>query len=340
MSVRTARTRSEPLVSVLLPLYQPGAELAACLESVLAQSMTDFELLAILDGPDDRALHILSRFDDRRLQVLSLPERQGIVAALNHGLEQAKGRFIARIDHDDRMLPSRLAKQVAFSKELPSPFLLGTLVELIGEEAQSPGRRAFIARQNSLTDHQQMTARLYQDSPLNHPSLFAERDFLLQLGGYQDNPWAEDLDLYFRAYLAGALFAKVPEVLTQKGVGPGQTTKTDPRCRREALFQAKLHYLKQDPRYRGKSRFYLLGTGPSAQKLIEAMKAEGMELAGFVEHRPTPKKDRVKGYPLFTLQELQPRKEELILIVTGNWSAQKQIETLLADLEKEVLWML
>lgn len=121
-----------PLVSVLMPVYNSGRYLAAAIESILAQTLTDFELIAVNDGSTDDSLEILEAYSqrDRRLRVFS-QENQGIPVTRNRCLDLATGKYIAWMDSDDLSLPTRLEKQVAFLEANPDVGVCGTWVNTI-----------------------------------------------------------------------------------------------------------------------------------------------------------------------------------------------------------------
>ena len=102
-------------VSVLMPVYNCEAFLTEAVESVLRQTMTDFELIVVDDGSTDGSLAMLERFSDldRRIRILRLPHA-GIVNALNAGVRIARGKYIARLDADDISRGDHLAEQTLF----------------------------------------------------------------------------------------------------------------------------------------------------------------------------------------------------------------------------------
>jgi glycosyltransferase involved in cell wall biosynthesis len=104
-----------PLVSVVLPVYNAQRYVAAALESVLGQSMSDLEVIAIDDGSSDGSLAEMERIAaaDARVRLVSRPNR-GLVATLNEGVAAAGGEWIARMDADDVSLPERFATQLDF----------------------------------------------------------------------------------------------------------------------------------------------------------------------------------------------------------------------------------
>lgn len=105
---------ADPLVSIVLPAYEAHAVIGPALLSVVAQSFGDFELIVVDDGSRDAEAteREISAFRDARMRMLRLPRNVGVAAALNAGIAQARGRFLARMDADDEMLPTRLAEQM------------------------------------------------------------------------------------------------------------------------------------------------------------------------------------------------------------------------------------
>ncbi len=104
----------EPTVSIILPAYNASEYLQRAIDSLLDQTYTDFELLIIDDGSSDSTWEIISSNRDPRISGHRFQKNQGLISALNYGLGQAKGEFIARMDSDDIALPTKLEKQISF----------------------------------------------------------------------------------------------------------------------------------------------------------------------------------------------------------------------------------
>jgi glycosyltransferase involved in cell wall biosynthesis len=119
---------SHPIVSVVMPVYNSEHYLRAAVESILAQTLSDFELIAVDDGSTDGSASILADFckQDERVVIISSPQNQGIVSALNRGLQMARGEYIARMDSDDISLPERFERQVEFLETHPQVGVLGS----------------------------------------------------------------------------------------------------------------------------------------------------------------------------------------------------------------------
>jgi glycosyltransferase involved in cell wall biosynthesis len=189
-----SRGAAAPRVSVILPVYDGEPFLAEAVDSILAQSFRDFELIAIDDGSRDASGEILDRFarGDGRVTVHH-QTNCGLVAALNRGLALASGEFIARMDQDDVAHFERFARQVSFLDTNPQIAVVGSAVTLIAED----GRR--IRDVDYPGTPEAIVEFLERGSPLAHPTVMMRRAAVRSVGGYrQVYRHAEDYDLWLR----------------------------------------------------------------------------------------------------------------------------------------------
>jgi GT2 family glycosyltransferase len=200
-----------PRVTVLLPVHDAERFLSEAVESILAQSFADFELLAIDDGSRDGSASILDEYArrDRRVRVVRRPH-EGLVATLNAGLSLARAELVARMDADDVALPERLERQLARLEREPALVCIGGAFELI-DEAGRLFDRAFPP-----CDHATILARaLRGESTISHSAATYRREVVRALGGYDEAArWVEDLDLWLRLSEHGAL-ANLPELVSR-----------------------------------------------------------------------------------------------------------------------------
>jgi glycosyl transferase family 2 len=195
-------------VTVLLAVHNGGAYLSDAVTSVLAQTFEDFELLLVDDASTDEAVDSLPT--DPRIRVLRNDRNLGQIASLNRGLAEAKGEYVARLDHDDLCLPRRLERQVEALDRDPSVALVSTWVDIVGEDG-----RLWFPMRGSIHSYVDFLARvLIDDLPLAHPAIMFRREIVRELGGYDESLGAaEDKDLYRRIALSGKSAYVVPELL-------------------------------------------------------------------------------------------------------------------------------
>ena len=129
-----------PKISVIMPVYNTNAAyLKEAIESVLHQTYQNFELLLIDNGSKPFIKEVIKGYSDKRLKYIRLEQNQGIAVARNVGIEQAKGEYIALLDSDDVALPERFEKQVQYLESHSKIGCLGTMVEIIGDDALNAG---------------------------------------------------------------------------------------------------------------------------------------------------------------------------------------------------------
>jgi glycosyltransferase involved in cell wall biosynthesis len=183
-----------PLISVVLPVYNGAAYVRMAIDSILRQTFGDFELIVIDDGSVDETAQIIGQVVDPRLQFIC-QKNKGLATTLNQGIALARGKYIARQDHDDISLPTRFEKQVTFLEAHPDYALLGT-DSIIWEEDRPTDRGHHHA-----TDDPSLQFALLFDNYFVHSSVMLRRDVIIALGGYSTDPTRqppEDYELWSR----------------------------------------------------------------------------------------------------------------------------------------------
>ena len=293
---------SDPLVSVLLPVFDAEATLSEALTSLEAQSFEDFEIVAVDDGSGDRGPEILAACRDPRLRVLPGPH-QGLVRALNRGLSQCRGQYIARMDADDIADPRRLEQQVRVLDEHPETSVVSCLVRTFPRQSVGEGFRIYEDWLNRLVTHEDICREIYIESPIPHPSAVVRRDEITALGGYEEHGWPEDYDLWLRYFTAGSRFAKVPEVLLSWREHPGRLTHTDSRYSVENFLRAKAHYLVRGPlAHRGD--LFVWGAGKTGRRLSKHLIRQGCTPTTFIDIAPHRIGGTLRGVPIIAVEEL------------------------------------
>lgn len=207
-----------PAVTVLMPAYNAGRYIREAVESVLAQSFTDFEFLIFDDGSTDDTPAILASFSDPRICIVSRPNR-GLIATLNEGLAAARASLVARMDADDVCLPHRLERQVAFMAAHPEHVLLGSDVVYTDRE----GRPILRINAGGYTD-EELRKNFYARCPLFHPSVMFRKDVVLASGGYPSGALLFEDWLLWKAVMERGKAAVLPEVLVHMRLNPESVT--------------------------------------------------------------------------------------------------------------------
>ena len=120
------KMKKDPIVSVVLPVYNGEKYIKESVDSILNQTFTDFELLIIDNASVDSTKLIIKSYSDKRIRLIENASNKGLVYSLNLGINLARGEFIARMDADDISLPARFEKQIAFLQQYPHIIACGT----------------------------------------------------------------------------------------------------------------------------------------------------------------------------------------------------------------------
>ncbi len=208
-----------PMVSILMPAYNCEKYVLEAVSSMLAQTFKDFELLVIDDGSTDSTRSILNRISDHRLRIKSNPKNLGLIATLNIGLENCIGKYVARMDADDISAIERLDKQVQFLELHPEVHVLGTMVNLIGEDG-----KVFSGLSGYPTAPKDIRQHLLRECCLIHPTVMFRKDTVSSAGGYGTGAkHSEDYDLWLRLSHEHAI-ANLPDKLVSYRIHKNQVS--------------------------------------------------------------------------------------------------------------------
>lgn len=201
--------------SIVLSAYNEERWLPEAIESTLAQTHRDFELLLIDDGSTDRTLPIMQQYAarDARVRVIT-HENWGITRSRNDGTDRARGDWIAVMDADDVMLPERLERQAAFLAGHPEVDVTACLAIYINERSKIIGRKA----KPQFTHPRAAPAALERGDVILvlHSGMVVRRAAVQAVGGYREAfMLADDADLMCRLVEAGYLLVEQPEHLHQ-----------------------------------------------------------------------------------------------------------------------------
>ncbi|WP_336515177.1 glycosyltransferase family 2 protein [Pollutibacter soli] len=192
--------RENPLVSVVMPVYNAGAFLVPAMKSILQQTFRDFEFIVINDGSSDNSSQIVRSFQDERIRFFE-QENRGVASTLNRAIDLAKGKWIWRHDADDTCLPDKLEQQVAFLSQHQEFVMCSTQIAFMTEKGcvaksyKQPSDNFFLG--NEYIDVRRSHFRPY--SPITHATVLIEKKVLEDLGGYRTFfKTAEDVDLWLR----------------------------------------------------------------------------------------------------------------------------------------------
>lgn len=324
---------SMPAVSIVMPVFQAATTLPDCLASIGAQTFSDFELLAIDDGSTDAGPDILQRAaaEDRRIRVIDRG-RRGLVAALNTGLAEARADLVARMDADDMMYPERLARQWAFMQAQPWVTVLGTQVRGFPDACITEGFQRYLDWQNALLTPTEIANDIYTESPFAHPSVMFRRNAVIAAGGYRHGDFPEDYELWLRLHAAGHAMARLPAVLLDWRDDPRRTSRTDPRCAREAFDRLRASYLADDKRLHAGRPIVVWGAGRKTRKRVAWLQDRGVRVAAWIDIDARKIGQRIGDATVHAPDWLAgAASKPLVLVYVASHGAREEIEAFLRE---------
>lgn len=211
-----------PEVSVIIPTYNRRAMVLEAIDSVLAQSFRDFELIVIDDGSTDGTDQQISQLTDDRIRVQSI-KHSGPAAARNHGVALARAPTIAFLDSDDLWAPTKLARQLDFMRANQ-----GCAISQTGEIWMRDGRRV-----NPGMRHRKRAGDIFFDSLrtclISMSAAMMRTDLFRSLNGFDESMLAaEDYDLWLRILVDNEAGLLDEPLVTRRGGRPDQTSAATP----------------------------------------------------------------------------------------------------------------
>ena len=199
---------TEPLVSILVLSYNRAKYIGEAIDSVLAQTYQNFELVIIDDGSTDDTREILSAYTDSRIKLVLHTENAGLHARRAESLTYAQGVYTAVLDSDDVWTAtSKLAEQVAYMNIHSDCAVVGTFITLWSATGAVVGQNQYS------TKDKEIRGAILSRNQFTHSSVLMRTEFLLQVPGYRDTGLAEDLDLFLQLGTVGT-FANLPQYMT------------------------------------------------------------------------------------------------------------------------------
>ena len=225
------------LISILMPTYNVALFVREAVESILNQTLGDFELIIVDDGSTDGTYNIIKELAqrDKRIKLYKSDVNQKICKTLNMAWSHAKGDFIGRMDGDDISQSNRFSELKKYLDEHPDCALVGSGMITIDEKGEEVSRPRFITKSENI--YKYMKYR----SCIPHIWL-ARREVYERLNGYREIPYAEDYDFLMRAMQYGFGLANVNQYLYKCRIRNGNTGSTNGLAQHKAkLFVNKLY---------------------------------------------------------------------------------------------------
>jgi len=210
-----------PKLSITVPAYNREKYIGPCLESILNQSFSDFEIIVVNDGSTDKTVEVVESYKDSRIKLYHNEQNRGIVYTRNRGFELSSGEYIAILDSDDISVQGRLEKQVVFLDLNIKVGLVGGFAEVIDENGKSEGKVWF-----SNFNQRKLNTRLFFENCIAQSSVMLRKSALPIPAYRSEYPPSEDFDLWVQISKKWEV-CNIPEVLIQYRVHSNNISKEE-----------------------------------------------------------------------------------------------------------------
>lgn len=315
----------DPLVSVVLPFYNPGKKLDYAIRSIVEQTFTRWELILVNNNACAVSSAIAEKWcrKNRKIKLIFEPV-QGIAHAINTGIRNAQADFVARMDADDISFPERIEKQVDYLLNHPETGVVSTRSLFCSSIGNNEGFSLFVDWQNKIITNEQHYLARFIESPLAHPTVMFRKEIIGLYGYYNTGNVPEDYELWLRWFARGVGFYKIPEKLVQWNDHGERLTRIHPGYSKEAFMHIRYEYLARylkEKTFEGK-KIIVCGASKNILKKANHLEGFGVKIYGVTDII----KRRAAGFRFFPDGEIKAPGDYLILNLISKRGIGKKIK--------------
>lgn len=281
----------ESLVSVLIPVYHAASTLERAVLSVISQDYPHIEIIIVLNNCDSETLEVVNRCGLNFPEIVFIREdQQGVAHALNKGILQCKGEFMARLDADDEMLPGRINHQIDYFSDKPWLGVLGGKAVYNGDRNSNEGYFQYVEEMNSIIKEKDILDFRFVESPLSHPTIMIRKSVFENFGNYSTDDVPEDYELWLRLLSKGVRINKTDFESVLWNDHPSRASRNRSQYYEEAFDKVRLRYLSEYVKTLdlAERRLVAIGGGRKAKLKIQKLEELGVKFSGctdFVERK-------------------------------------------------------
>ena len=241
------------IVSIVLPVYRPHEQFfREAVRSVLAQTMTDFELIIVEDPSEISAAALLRDLDDPRIHHVVNPRRTSLPEQHNLGLSLARGSFICRFDADDVCEPHRLERELDFLQRHPDVSVVSSALRVVDEDGRNVGVRVYPQT------HEEIRRTFPFANPVANSAVMFRREVYGRFGGWRTDSTlpAQDYEWYSRLAAAGVRFANLGEPLVRYRLHAESIKSTSVRATIASTLETKQRYWAAEMGWKGRATMF------------------------------------------------------------------------------------
>lgn len=311
-----------------------GVYLKPCIDSILEQTFTDWELIVVDDNSTDESYQTIEEYAQKDQRIILLKNTEsGIITALRAAYKKVSGQFITRMDSDDLMTPDKLALMYEQLVLKGKGFVAVGLVHYFNETGLGMGYIRYAAWLNQLTNAASNFSDIYKECTIPSPCwMIAVSDFD-KCGGFQPDVYPEDYDLAFRFRQAGFKIASVPKVIHHWRDYGNRTSRTDDNYADNRFLALKVqHFLAQDKATA--QPLILWGAGRKGKKIAQLLQAQNVTFQWICNNPKKIGKD-IYGVLLESMKVLSTPSIGQVIVAISTVEGASEIEDLI---EKNNAW--
>ena len=322
------------LISILTPFKNTAAFLEDCINSVLDQSYTNWELIIVDDGSTDASYKIVENLAKNDSRIILLKNTgHGIIDALQLAFKNSKGNFITRMDSDDIMLPNKLEVLLKNLKLHGEKHVAIGLVEYFSDEGVGEGYKSYETWLNKLTITGNNYSEIYKECVIPSPCWMIHRNDFIACGGFNPKIYPEDYDLTFRFYKNNIKCIPCDAVLHKWRDYSMRTSRTHVHYAQNHFTELKInHFLDID--YNKNKTLTIWGAGNKGKIIAKILLEKNIPFEWICDNPKKIGKD-IYGKELKAFEALAKIKNAQSIITVANKTAQKEIRAFLKNFKYE-----
>ncbi len=315
---------TQSLVSILVPFKNTAEFLTECLDSILAQSFTKWELLIVDDHSTDNSYDVVLAFAERESRIkLFKNDGFGIILALRKAFEQSTGEFITRMDSDDRMPPNKLELMLKDLQKYGKRHVALGLVTYFSKDGIGDGYKSYEEWLNRLTKSGNNYSEIYKECVIPSPCWMLHRTDLERCDAFNPEIYPEDYDLAFRFYKHNIKCIPTQNILHYWRDHKNRASRTDDHYAENNFLELKTDYFIELD-YNPNRPLAIWGAGQKGKKIAKLLRSKNINFQWFCDN---PKKIGKNIYDVLleNYHVLSKVNNPQIIIAVANTEEQETI---------------
>ncbi len=322
----------KPLISILIPFKNTQEFLAECLDSILAQTYSNWELLIVDDHSVDESYDVVLAYAeiDKRIKLYK-NDSFGIIPALRKAYQNSNGDYITRMDSDDLMMPEKLELMLKDLQTFGKEHIALGLVSYFSEKGVGMGYKSYEMWLNSLTRAGRNYSEIYKECVIPSPCWMVNREDLESCGAFRSDIYPEDYDLAFRFFKNSLKCIPSRNLLHYWRDHDSRASRTDAHYAENNFLELKINYFVELD-YHSEKLLAIWGAGKKGKKIARILHSKNIPFKWYCDN---PKKigKHIYNVLLEDARQIENLKNPQIVIAVSNPDEQRKILSYLENLK-------